>query len=88
MYIYVCMHRCTHTHTQESTEAKDSTGSLKLEFEAVVSNLTWSWELNSGPLQEQQGLSTLNPCPLPSCFSIPLLFFLEIFKFHLETLVG
>lgn len=43
MYIYVCMHRHTHTHThtQVSTEAKENTESLKLEFEAVVSNLTW-----------------------------------------------
>lgn len=84
----MCVCTGAHTHTQVSKEAKDSTGSLKLEFEAVVSNLTWCWELNSGPLQEQQGLSTLNPCPLPTVSPSPFFFFFEIFKFHLETLVG
>lgn len=32
---------------------------LELEFQVVVCDMTWCWELNSGPLQEQFALLTL-----------------------------
>ena len=34
---------------------------MELELPAVMSHLAWCWELNSGPLQEQQVLLTTEP---------------------------
>ena len=35
--------------------------SYRLKLQAVVKYLTWYWELNSGPLEEQQASETAEP---------------------------
>lgn len=37
---------------------------LELRLEIVVSHLVWVREENSGPMEEQQGLLTSEPCVL------------------------
>lgn len=47
------MYVCVSVHMFMSTCQKRAPDPLELGLQTIVSCLTWCWELNSGPLQEQ-----------------------------------
>lgn len=57
---------CTCPHTVWGARGEQKLEDLELESQAAVSGLCVSWELNSDPLEEQQGLLMAELSPKPA----------------------
>lgn len=82
VFIYFVLSLCGSTHVgMDAPEARrgHALASLEVGSQAVMSQSTWVWEPNSGPLQEQQMLLTTKPSLQPQDGTLKVLIFQGLF---------